>query len=87
MSKGSSGVTAAGNLKKAKISDVCDQVKKAWDAISNQIIFYSFKKCSISNLLDRSEDDMVYEEIDKLIEEYEKENLEELDDDIEIVSN
>jgi hypothetical protein len=37
--------------------------------------------------LDRSEDDMVYKEIDKLIEEYEKENLEELDDDIEIVSN
>ena len=30
---------------------------------------------------------MVYEEINKLIEEYEKENLEELDDNDEIVNN
>ncbi|PKC55977.1 hypothetical protein RhiirA1_402482 [Rhizophagus irregularis] len=36
---------------------------------------------------DGSEDDMVYEKIDKLIEEYEKENLEELDDNDEIVDN
>ena len=35
-------------------------------------------------MLDGSEDDMVYEEIDKLIEEYEKENLDEFEDDIEI---
>ena len=38
-------------------------------------------------MLDGSEDDMVYEEIDKLIAEYEKENLNELEDDVEIVSN
>ena len=36
-------------------------------------------------MLDGLEDDLVYEEIDKLIEEYEKENLNELDDSIEIV--
>ncbi|GBC05351.1 hypothetical protein RclHR1_06190010 [Rhizophagus clarus] len=64
MSRGSSGVTMAGNLKRARISD-----------------------CSISNLLDGSEDDMLYEEIDKLIAEYVKENLEEFDDDVKIVSN
>ncbi|PKB99624.1 hypothetical protein RhiirA5_429404 [Rhizophagus irregularis] len=34
-----------------------------------------------------SEDNMVYEEIDRLIVEYEKENLEELGDDVEIVCN
>ncbi|PKB93056.1 hypothetical protein RhiirA5_442471 [Rhizophagus irregularis] len=33
------------------------------------------------------DDDMVYEEIDKLILKYEKENLEEFDDVVEIVSN
>ena len=59
--------------------------ERSWDAISDQIIFNSFKKCAISNLLDGSKDDMVYEEIDKLIEEYEKENLEELDNNVEIV--
>ena len=42
----------------------------------------SFKKCAISNMLDRSEDDLVYEEIDKLIE---KENLNELNNSIKIV--
>jgi hypothetical protein len=87
MSKGSANVTTAGNLKGAKISDVCGWVKRLWDVISEQIIFNLFKKCAISNLLDGSEDDIVYEEIDKLITEYEKENLEELEDDIEIVNN
>jgi hypothetical protein len=87
MSKGGAGITTVGNLKRAKISDVCGWVKRSWDAISDQIIFNSFKKCAISNLLDGSEDDIVYEEIDKLIAEYEKENLEELEDDVEIVNN
>ncbi|GBB95674.1 hypothetical protein RclHR1_25900001 [Rhizophagus clarus] len=77
ISRGDSGITVAGNLKRARISDVCGWIKRSWDAVSDQIIFNSFKKCSISNLLDGSEDDMVYEEIDKLIAEYEKENLEE----------
>ncbi|PKY42040.1 hypothetical protein RhiirA4_455766 [Rhizophagus irregularis] len=36
---------------------------------------------------DGSEDDMVYEEIDKLITEFEDENLDELDDNTEIVDN
>uniref|UniRef100_U9U240 DDE-1 domain-containing protein n=1 Tax=Rhizophagus irregularis (strain DAOM 181602 / DAOM 197198 / MUCL 43194) TaxID=747089 RepID=U9U240_RHIID len=87
MCKSGSGVTEGSNLKKARISEVCGWVKRSWDAISDQIIFNSFKKCSISNLLDRSEDNMVYEEIDRLIAEYEKENLEELGDDVEIVCN
>ena len=38
-------------------------------------------------MLDGSEDDMVYEEIDKLLAELEKENLDELDDETEIVDN
>jgi len=87
MSQGGAGETAAGNLKRARISDVCKWVKHAWDAVSNEIIFNSFKKCAISNMLDGSEDDMVYEEIDKLLKELENENLDELDSDIEIVDN
>ncbi|CAG8729059.1 16548_t:CDS:1, partial [Rhizophagus irregularis] len=87
MCKGGSDVTEEGNLKKARISEICGWVKRSWNAISDQIIFNSFKKCSISNLLDGSEDNMVYEEIDRLIAEYEKENLEELGDDVKIVCN
>jgi len=87
MVQNSASITAAGNLKRARISDVCGWVKRSWDAISDQIVFNSFKKCAISNMLDGSEDDIVYEEIDKLIAKYEKENLDELDNDIEIVKN
>jgi hypothetical protein len=87
MRQGGAGVTSGGNLKRARISDVCGWVKRSWDAISDQIIFNSFKKCSISNLLDGSEDDMIYEEIDKLLKEIEEENLDELDDETEIVEN
>lgn len=86
MCKASAGLTT-GNLKRVKISDVCSWIKRLWDAISDQIIFNSFKKCAISNLLDGSEDDMVYEEIDKLIAEIEDENLDEIDDSTEIVNN
>lgn len=35
MCKGGSGVTEGGNLKKARISDVCGWVKRSWDAISD----------------------------------------------------
>ncbi|GBB94966.1 hypothetical protein RclHR1_24520002 [Rhizophagus clarus] len=80
------GETEAGNLKRARIGDVCDWVRHLWDAIFDQIIFNSFKKCAISNILDRSEDDIVYEEIDKLIAEIKEENLDELDDSTEIVT-
>jgi hypothetical protein len=87
MCQGGAGETAGENLKRARISDVCGWVKRSWDAISDQIIFNSFKKCAISNMLDRSEDEMVYEEIDKLLAEIKDENLDELDDSTEIVNN
>jgi hypothetical protein len=34
----------------------------AWKAIPESIIVRSFKKCCISNALDRSEDDVVWED-------------------------
>ena len=34
----------------------------AWKAIPESIIFRSFKKCCISNALDGSEDDILWEE-------------------------
>jgi len=38
-------------------------------------------------MLNRSDNNIVYKEIDKLIAEYEKENLDELDNNIKIVEN
>jgi hypothetical protein len=37
-------------------------VSAAWKAILESIIVRSFKKCCISNALDRSEDDIVWED-------------------------
>ncbi|CAB4445921.1 unnamed protein product [Rhizophagus irregularis] len=77
MSNGGAGYTEAGNLRRAKISDVCEWVKRAWESISDDIIVYSFKKCGISNALDGSEDDAIYEEIDEFLKEIENERKEE----------
>jgi hypothetical protein len=71
------GYTVGGNLRRAKISDVCGWVIRAWENISNDIIIRSFKKCSISNALDGSEDDAVYEEIDDFLKEIQDEREEE----------
>ena len=37
-------------------------VKKAWQEIPAELVIRSFKSCSISNALDGTEDDAVYEE-------------------------
>ena len=52
----------AGRRKRPTITQVCEWVKKSWDAVKEEIIVKSFKKCGISNALDRTEDNMVYEE-------------------------
>jgi DDE superfamily endonuclease len=55
MASGGAGETAAGNLRRARISEVCGWVKRAWDNISDEIIIQSFKKCGISNSLNELE--------------------------------
>jgi len=37
-------------------------VSAAWEAIPESVIVRSFKKCCISNALDRSEDDILWED-------------------------
>jgi len=49
MADGGAGLTAKGNLKRAKLSDVCQWVKCSWENISNEIIIQSFITCEISN--------------------------------------
>jgi hypothetical protein len=47
---------------RAAPSDVAWWVLAAWKAIPESIIVRSFKKCCISNALDRSEDDILWED-------------------------
>jgi hypothetical protein len=64
MAGGGSGETVSGNLRCAKISDVCLWVKRSWEAISDEIIFESFKTCNISLDLDESESDLEISDYD-----------------------
>lgn len=80
MCQGGAGETTAGNLKRARISNIYNWIKYLWDAISNQIIFNLFKNMLFQiYMLDESKDDMIYKEIDKLITEIKDKNLDILD--------
>ncbi|CAB4441714.1 unnamed protein product [Rhizophagus irregularis] len=67
------------NLRRAKISEVCGWVKRAWDNISDEIIIESFKKCGISNSLNELEDGDIDENVDEENEEFLIEMHENLD--------
>ena len=56
MGNGGAGLTDAGNLRRAKISDVCGWVKRSWDNVAKEIIIESFEKCGISKTLNNSDD-------------------------------
>lgn len=55
-------VTKGGNLKKVDLVTVAQWVKDAWSEIPSELIVRAFKKCCISNSMDGSEDDLVYED-------------------------
>ena len=43
-------------------------MKNSWQRVKSETVVKSFKKCGISNALDGSEDDILYEESDTLSE-------------------
>ena len=55
-------LTKTGKIKRAAPSEVARWVSAAWKAIPESIIVRSFKKCCISNALDGSEDDILWED-------------------------
>ena len=56
--------TPTGRLKRPSITAVCQWIKNAWEGINPQLMIKSFKKCCISNALDGTEDDLIYEDDD-----------------------
>jgi len=62
MLSGSFVRTTAGNLKQPLLPVVTKWVKTAWDSIDPAIISISFKKCSISNDLDGTEEVELWDE-------------------------
>ena len=55
--------TASGNMRKPTLLDVCTWVNDAWEELDPAIIVKTFKKCSISNALDGTEDDILWEDL------------------------
>jgi hypothetical protein len=56
-------------------------VKNSWQQVTSKIIVKSFKKCGISNALDGSEDDILYEENDASSENNREDDFSGSDDD------
>lgn len=52
--------TATGRQKKASEELICSWISQAWNDIPAEMITSSFLKCGITNNLDGSEDDLVY---------------------------
>jgi len=74
-------VTPAGRVKRPSISNVCEWVKNSWQRVTSETIVKSFKKCVISNALDGSEDDILYEESDTSSENNHEDDFSGSDDD------
>jgi len=81
MANGGAGETTAGNLRRARLSDVCGWVKRSWDDISGEVIIQSFKKCKISNPLNELKNNF---EIETDEEDFEIESDKENEEDFEI---
>jgi hypothetical protein len=58
MANGGAGETAAGNLRRARIGDVCLWVKRSWRAVHDETIIESFKTCKISTNLDETDSEL-----------------------------
>ncbi|KAK8759347.1 hypothetical protein V5799_003020 [Amblyomma americanum] len=56
-----STTTPAGRLKRPSASTVAHWVSAAWYGLSHDLVYCAFKKCSISNALQGSEDDLLWE--------------------------
>ena len=62
MMSGEKTFTPGGQLRAASLVTVCQWVKESWQELSKEMVECSFKKCGISNALDGTEDDLVWEE-------------------------
>ena len=68
-------------MKQPSISNVCKCVKNSWQRVKSEGIVKSSKKCDISNALDGSEDDILYEESDASSENNHEDDFSGSDDD------
>ena len=56
--------TARGRIHKVDLDEICRWISDAWEDIPPEMIQKSFRKCCITNALDGTEDDEIWEEED-----------------------
>lgn len=78
MLNGDHSYTKGGLRRKPDLPTICQWILDAWMELPKKIIVKAFKKCGISNAMDETEDDLLWEE-DK--SDNEKEEDEDEDDD------
>lgn len=59
--EGEKTFTKTGNIRVAPIDVVCNMIIEAWNDINSEIVIKAFKKCGISNSLDGTEDDILWD--------------------------
>jgi len=70
--------TAGGRMRKAGFTTICNWIIEAWQELDPAIIQKAFKKCTISNALDGSEDDIVWQDSESTTYEDEDEDDQDL---------
>lgn len=75
--------TTGGAMKKVSMPQICQWILDAWEKIPAELIRKAFKKCCISNKMDGSEDDVVFDMCENLnelgLEDEEDEIMQDLD--------
>ena len=54
--------TAGGRIRKVKLDEICRWISAAWNDIPTEMIAKSFCKCCITNAMDGTEDEEIWEE-------------------------
>ena len=53
-----------GKVRKPTLGEVCRWVIKAWNGVKPEVIIKSFKKCDISNAMNGTENNAIFEQSD-----------------------
>ena len=62
MLAGQHSFTAGGHIRKVELDEICRWISDVWDDIPTEMIAKSFRKCCITNALDGTEDEEIWEE-------------------------
>jgi len=57
-------LTKSGKIKKTPMSKIAEWISRAWSQVSPAIVAKSFQKCWVTNAMDGSQDDILWEDVE-----------------------